>query len=291
MKNINRKLRIIVGIFFLFICCVLTIYFFRKPLISKILPDVEQVGSIHIEIRNDTCYLSSKLSIRNKTFLRIGIDSIKYKISLLDSIYINSERSIGIVLSGYENEIIDFSLKIPYKRIIKELNRQRKMGDSTSYSIDLSLQYATVFGKHELPVTKSARIKIPQPPEIEVVEIKYNNIRRKKILANALIKIINYTPVTLSITELNYDMQILNQGYVKGKYCIPVNIKPNQTTYINLPVEINVNRIGKTIFQIVTNKDTYDYTLKMNAVLSSSDPFKKSFLIDIAKTGKMELRQ
>lgn len=291
MKVESRKLRIIVRIFFLLICCGVTIYFFRKPLISKILPEVEQVGSICIEIKNDTCYLSSKLSIRNKTFLQIGIDSIKYKISLLDSVYINNEESIGIVLSGYENEIIEFSLKIPYKRIIKDLNRQRKMGDSTSYSIDLSLQYSTVFGKHELPVTKSARIKIPQPPEIEIVGIKYKKVRKKKILADALIKIINYSPVRLSITELTYDMKIHNQGYIKGKYSIPVDVKPSETTYINLPIEINVNRIGKTIFQIVMNKDTYGYTLKMNAVLSSTDPFEKYFLIDIAKTGKMELRE
>ena len=50
---------------------------------------------------------------------------------------------------------------------------------------------------------------------------------------------------------MRYTMNILKQGNLKGDYKEQINIKPNETTYINLPIIINVNNIGKTIFAIL----------------------------------------
>ncbi len=45
----------------------------------------------------------------------------------------------------------------------------------------------------------------------------------------------------------------------------------------------------KTLFNVLINKDLYDYTLKLKATLESSSPIKDTFTIDIFKIGKMEL--
>jgi LEA14-like dessication related protein len=216
---------------------------------------------------------------------------MKYKVSLFDKAYLQSQRYIGMLLRGYGTDTLDFSLKIPYVTIIKDLKAERKKGDSASYSINISLQYSTALGKAEMPITKSAKIKIPQPPELEVVEIKYKKVHLKSILADAKIKIINYSDVNLSIKEMSYSMKILEQGNLQGTYTEPIHIKPNGTTYINLPIEINPINLGKTIFEMIINKDTYDYTLTMNAILESTDLLKESFHIDLIKNGKMELKK
>jgi len=86
-------------------------------------------------------------------------------------------------------------------------------------------------------------------------------------------------------------MKILNQGNLKGNYSDAINIKPNGTTFINLPLEINVKNIGKTIFEVLINKDNYDYILTLNAILESSNPLKESFHIDLTKNGKMDIKK
>jgi len=267
------------------------IFNFRAQIIAHFIPAVKQIGVIDIRVKNDTTYISSKLTVKNKTFLKIDINSIKYKVSLFDKTYLQSEKLIGLVLHGYKEDTVDFSLNIPHVTILNDLSAERKKGDSASYSIAISLQYSTIFGKSEIPINKSSKLKIPQPPEIEVVEIKYKKVRLKTILADVKIKIINYSAVNLSIKDMSYSMNILKQVNLKGRYDETTDIKPNETTYINIPIEINVNNIGKTIFQIIINKDNYDYTLTLNAILESSDPMQQSFHIDITKSGKMELRK
>jgi LEA14-like dessication related protein len=281
------------GIFILVIVIITggVIFIFRARIIAHFIPAVEQIGVIDIKVKNDTSYISSKLAVKNKSFLKIEIDTIKYKVSLFDKTYLQRQKLIGLVLPAYGIDTLDFSIKIPYITILKDLRVERKKGDSASYSINISLQYSTLFGKVEIPISKSAKLKIPQPPEINIVEIKYKKIRLKSILADATIKIINYSAITLSIKEMSYSMNILKQGNLRGNYRKPINIKPNGTTYINLPIEINLKNIGKTVFEIIINKDNYDYTLTLNAIMESSYPLKEIFHIDLNKNGKMELRK
>jgi LEA14-like dessication related protein len=267
------------------------ILIFRAQIIAHYMPAVRQIGEIHIKVKSDTTYISTKLVIKNKTFLKIEIDTIKYKISLFNKMYLQNEKFIGVVLHGYREDTIDFSLKIPYIKIIKDLSVERKKGDSASYSVAISIHYSTAFGDAEIPINKSAKLKIPQPPELEVVEIKYKKIRLKKILADATIKIVNHSAFTLSIKEMSYSMHIFKQGNLKGSFREPINIKPNETTYINIPIEINPKNLGKTIFEIIFNKDNYDYALTLNAVMETSYPLKEIFHIDLARSGKMELRK
>jgi len=287
-----KKLKII-GIVLLVFVLVAggTFYIFRTQIKKHFIPTIQLEGDINIKVKNDTSYISAKVSVNNKTFLKIKIDTLKYTITLFDKVYMQSEKYINLTLQGYHKDTIDLSVKVPYMAIIKDLKEERKKEDSIDCSINIFLQYATFFGRSEKPINKSTKIKIPQPPELEIVEIKYSKIHLKTILADAKIKIINHSALNLAIKDISYNMNISEQGNLKGNYKEPVYIKPNETTYITLPIKINVNNIGKTVFQIIVNKDNYDYTLTLKAILESTDPFKESFNIDIAKSGKMELRK
>lgn len=268
-----------------------TAFIFRAKLIAYFVPSVDQVGDIHIFVKNDTSYVNTILVVKNHSFLKIEMDTIRYKVSLFDKTYLQNEQSLGVQLPGYGNDTVNFSLKIPSAAIIKDIKAERKKDDSASYSINVSLQYTTAFGTSEIPITKSAKLKIPQPPELKVMDIKWKKVRFKSIHALANIKIINYSPVTLAIKELSYSMNILNHGNLKGTYKKLTIIKPHGTTFIDLPLEINVEKIGKTLFQILINKDNYNYVLTLNALIASSYPMTASFQINMVKTGHMELKK
>ncbi len=267
------------------------VFIFRFRLIKHFAPAVKQIGDINIVVKNDTSYITAILVIQNKSFLEIEIDSIDYKIALFEKTYIQNKKNLGIHLSAYGNDTIDFSLKIPFVEIIKDLKVERKRGDSASYSIIISLQYATAFGKGKIPINRAAKLKIPQPPELKVIDIQWKKVRLRSIRAIAKIKIINYSPVALTIKEISYSMNVLNQGTLKGHYKNPIRIKPKATSYIDLPLEIEVTNLGKTLFQVLVNRDHYDYALTLNAAMESSGLVKESFQMNLIKNGKMELRK
>lgn len=285
------KKRIAITILILLIITAGVLYFLRDSIKARFMPAVEQLGDIYIKVENDTCYVHSKMSVKNNSPLEIGIDTIKYKVSMFGKTYLQNNTSLGIMLKNNASDTIDFALKIPYKIIIKDLKAERKKGDSASYFIDISLQYSTFLGKAEMPISKTAKIKIPQPPEIEVVEIKYEKVRFKAILANVKVKITNFSEVNLSINDMTYSMNVLKQGELNGKHTKQIDIKPNETTYVEFPIEISPINIARTFFDVLINKDSYDYTLKLDAILEAKDPIKQSFKINLSKSGTMELKK
>jgi LEA14-like dessication related protein len=267
------------------------VYVFRIQIREYFTPTIEQIGDIRIVVKNDTSYVSAKLVVHNKLFIKIDIDTIDYKISFFEKTYLQSKNGLGIKLPSYGSDRFDFSIKIPLHTIIKDIKKERKRKDSTIYSVDISIQYSTIFGKAKIPVSRTAKIKIPHPPDLKIVDIKWSKVKLKSIKAIAKIKIINYSPVTLKIKNLSYNLKVLKQGNIKGNYKKTIIIQPKSTTFIELPLEINVKHIGKTLFQILINNDRYNYTLQLNASLESSGPVKETFELDLVKSGIMELKK
>lgn len=274
-------LLVVIGVFFIF----------HKKIIAHFIPVVEQVGDIYLEIKDDTTYVNSKLVVQNRSFLKIEIDSIKYKISLFEKIRIQSEKFLGLSLPKYGSDSIDFAFKIPHVAILKDIKTERTKKDSAGYSVIVSLHYTTIFGSSEIPINLSGKLKIPQPPDIKIVELKWTKVRRKSLLANVKIQITNFNNLALSVKDLNYSMNIVERGNIKGKYEKSIHIKPLGTTTITFPIEIKTDHIGKTILDILLNKDQYKYTFQLNAKMESAEPNKITFNLDLFQKGKIELKK
>lgn len=266
-------------------------YIYRKQIVAHFVPAVEQIGDIFINVKSDTTYVSSRLALKNKSCIKIKIDSIKYQVSLFDKVYLKNQKFIGLDLLAYGDDTIDFALKIPYLTILKDLKAERKKGDSANYSINVSLLYSSVFGNVEIPINHTAKLKIPQPPDINIVDIKYNKVRMKYIIADIKIEVVNHSDVTLSINDINYKMNILKRGNIEGNFKKSIDIKPNGKTIIVVPIEIIIKHFGKIIYEVIFNKDQYDYSLTIDALIESTVPFKQSFQINLTKNGTMELKK
>jgi LEA14-like dessication related protein len=289
MKKVKRKVSIVLIII---VVSVGLGYIFRKKLLAPFIPEVEQTSDIRIRIKNDTSFVSARLAVKNRSFLKIGIDTISYQVALSNKTYLQNTKSLGIQLPAFGSDTVDFSIKIPYVAILKDLKEERqKKTDSIGYSINITVGYSTIFGAAEMPVKKSAKLKIPQPPELEIEQIKWEKVRLKSIQATAMIKVINHNDIALSIKDIRYKMKISKEGVLKGDYKKLIAIKPSANTFIELPIEIDLNHIGKTLFNVLRNKDTYDYTLSLEATLETSHPLQESFHLDITKSGNIELKK
>ncbi|WP_317898069.1 LEA type 2 family protein [Aurantibacillus circumpalustris] len=288
MKKIKRIISIVFIILVIASCLG---YVFRSKLSTPFIPTVEQTGDILISVERDTSFVTASFIVTNQFFLKIEIDTLLYKVALLNKTYLQNKKSLGIKLPAYGSDTVDFSLKIPYVAILKDLKTERKKGDSIGYSVDIDLGYSTIFGAAKIPIKKSAKIKIPQPPELKIEQIKWKKIRLKYIQAIARVKIINYSVVNLSVQDIRYTMDISKQGSLQGTYKKAISIRPFGTTFIDLPIEIEIKNIGNTLFKILVDKDTYDYTLALEATLESTIPLEESFHLKLTKSGKIELKK
>jgi LEA14-like dessication related protein len=269
-----------------------TVYFlYKEKLIAYFIPKVEQIGDIEIKIKNDTSYISTRLVVRNGSFLKIQLDTLKYKIALFDTTYLESSKYLGLTLPGYGSDSLDFSFKVPHIAIINHLREERYKQDSAGYSVNVFLQYTTALGSSEMPISKTGKLKIPHPPKLSIEDIKWTKLRFKTLKADVQIKIINYGDVAIDIKDLHYTMNIQEHADLKGVYSKAISIKPNAVTMITVPIEINTKHIGKTVLDVMRNKDQYNYTLLLEAFLESKDTDKTTFHLNLSQKGELELKK
>jgi LEA14-like dessication related protein len=289
MKKVFRIAGII--LLLLIVAAVILVLLNPKKIVGYIVPEIKQVNEINIVLKGDMAYLNSKLTVKNKSIFNIAIDSIKYNIELMGKEYIQSEKYLGLKLKPAMVDTIDFSITVPYKEILHDLKEERKKGDSTDYTINVSLIYSTVFGNAVLPYKKTDFVTIPKPPELEIVHVHYHKVRLTHFSADVNVKLINPNNLDMTIKQFNYDIDISKRGNIVGSYLEPIHIKPKSETLVILPIEVEMKHIAKTLYDVITNQDNYDYVLKLDALVESPDPQQEPIHINLYKAGKMELKE
>lgn len=283
--------RMLILILALLLILAVVVFLYRKQIIGHYVPEFEQKGEIQLEMKNDSVYLKSVISIRNKAFFRISLDSVFYKVSIHDQLYLKKEKVIAKELKAYQKDTFVFMLGIPFNTIMKDLRKAGRYSDSTQYLVQLILYFNTPIGKLEIPFRKSAKFKLPEFPIIEIVEVEFTKWGLNRIKAFVKIKINNSSHVRIKIHDLKYYMQIYRAGIVYGGYDQEILLDSNKTTLVNLPILINPSNFGKTILRILLNKDIYHYKLNLHAILETSGPIKDTFLLNVVKNGQLELRK
>lgn len=270
--------------------CLVTLYHYRVAIISYIVPDVTS-DTINIVIKNDTAYVHTKLIAKNKSIIPLQIDSIKYKIGLMHKVYLHEEKYLGIHLESRATDTFEFSLKIPVGQLMRDLKEVREKTKQANYSILVSLQYSTIFGRIDLPINAGAKFQIPTPPEIYVVKIDYTKIKLDYMLADVRVKVTNFNEIKMTIATINYTLVVPDQGTAIGKYPKSITINPQSEMYVDLPVRIELDHFLHNLRDIAEDKDVYDYILTCHAVLKPFKEGQKPMIIEITKLGTLELKK
>jgi LEA14-like dessication related protein len=84
-------------------------------------------------------------------------------------------------------------------------------------------------------------------------------------------------------------MNVIKEGTVKGLYPKEINVLPKSELYVTIPVEVNIDHIGKTVIEIITNKDTFKYGLAIDGTIELTNSKKGPSHIHLTKEGTLEL--
>ncbi|MFM9986403.1 MAG: LEA type 2 family protein [Flavobacteriales bacterium] len=289
MKRMIRRIGIALGV--LVVLTAAAVFIFRKQILHHYSPQIEQLGHIELRVMDDTTYVNTKLAIHNMTSLKIEIDTLSYVISLFDKVYLKNSTDINASMLSHGHDTIDFKFKIPHAELLKDAKKARKIDDSASYAIDASIQFVAFFGRFDVPVSRTSKIRIPEPPELEILDMKYEKWGLKHIRALSTIKVENRNEVALTIRTLRYSLNIPGRVDLEGDYKENIVIKPRGETTFELPLEIDLQKIGKTILDIITDRDVYNYKLHIVAQLETTEPVTQTFHVDVLKNGSMELKK
>jgi len=293
MKIKFKKGKIFLIILVIVIIPIICYYIFNlKKAINLIFPGINEISLIHIDLKKDSALLRLYVFVQNKMPYKMVIDTLNFEIKLNGYKMVEETVPIQIDQKWFETDTIELPVNISLKEIKKTLGDLQGQ-DSTDMEINFNIVCNTLIGRQKIDFNRKIRIASPIPPKVTILKLEHKKYNMKDKTSEAVIKIEiinNGKNLDLQLTEISYNLQILNTLLSNGIIALPINIKPESSQIVDIPIIIEYNSPFKTAWLIVTDNDIlkYDLNLKCNVKVDNINDF-KPIPVEIDATGAIEL--
>ena len=95
---------------------------------------------------------------------------------------------------------------------------------------------------------------LPIQPKIEIEKVKFEKFGLKNSELMLHLRITNFNTYQVQINKLHYQFKIKDYLSAEGYKAGTVEIKPKQTTFAQIPMQIEMKHVGKMIRELIKNK-------------------------------------
>lgn len=268
------------------------LYFYLNPkrALEFVVPSLNSVNNIGLEIKGDTAYLNVFSVMENKAPYNINIRSIAYTVRLGEVDILTEKNVLNLKQDPKQIDTVGLSVRLPYLtigKLIKDLQGR----DSTTVALKFNITYNTLFGEVTIPASYTIPIKTPNPPQVTLNKIRlgFFNFKEMRFQLILDLDLENKNSWELSLDDISYDAEFGDNLTGKGELDEVLTIGSKATTNIRLPVVISVTKPMEVIWDIITNKDRMDYTLNLRGKLIQTKLDRKDIPFDVILTGNAEL--
>lgn len=247
------------------------VYFviYPKKLAKVILPDFNKVEELNAMIRNDSLYLNARGVFQSETFLPLNVDSLQYNFFVEDCVLYENKKLVDLHLSPGESDTVNVAIYVPFDRI-RHVSKYIHEKDSVTIGTDCKVVYK-YFGRHiSVKFTKKGRILRPVPPKITLAGLEKKRIKHwgRRIDTWAKLKVVNESKkLNLEISDLKYAIRMGDKIRGHGRYAAPIDLKPQTTMIVSIPVSLSVSKPLKTAYKLLVAKDKVHYDLEASALV------------------------
>jgi len=263
-----------------------------KKALNLILPNLNEINNIHIDLKNDKALANLAIVVQNKMPYKMVIDTIHFEIKLNGSKLAEETIAVELNQSKYDTDTVQLPIHLSVKKIQKVIGALEKL-DSTDLDLNFSIVYNTFLGKEKFHFKKKIRIACPVIPQIKIlkVERKKYSFKNRTIAAIVKIKIINNgIYLDLQLNELTYNLNIKNTLSSKGIIAKSINVKPSSTIIVEIPIDLKLDNPLKTAWLIAIDKDILKYQLNIKSNVKINNVKNINIIpIELDATGVLEL--
>jgi LEA14-like dessication related protein len=293
MKIKFKKGKILLIILVIVIISIICYFIFNpKKAINLIFPGINEISFIHIDLKKDSALLKLYVFVQNKMPYKMVIDTLNFEVILNGYKMVEETVPVQIDQKWFETDTIELPVNISLKEIKKTIGDLQGQ-DSTDMEINFNIVYNTLIGREKVNINRKIRIASPIPLKITILKLEHKKYNMQDKTSEAVLKIEiinNGKNIDLQLNEISYNLQIINTLFSKGIVIRPINIKPESSQIVDIPIIIEYSSPFKTAWLIVTDNDIlkYDLNLKSNVKVNGITDL-KAIPVEIDATGTMEL--
>ncbi|MBD3225905.1 MAG: hypothetical protein GF313_14345 [Caldithrix sp.] len=286
-KFLGIQTIIIIVFSLLLVSCTEFLKMLQETTIEK--PNVQPKKIEITDFNFNTADMLLNVAINNPNSLGIDLQSYGYDLLIEGASFLKGRQDQGLHIEANGQSIIAVPFTITYKDLF-ETFKNLKNKDSLNYQVDMDLSFELpILGTLSIPVSKTDNLMVPRLPDVKLHTIQLDKIGFTGADLAVKIKVNNENPFSVLLDKLDYDLTINGARWADGRITEDIQIDKKGDSMLEIPLSLNFFEIGRSAYQLLSNRSELNYTLQGNADFKSSLPMLDAFKLPFNKKGSINV--
>ncbi|MGV3586019.1 MAG: LEA type 2 family protein [Adhaeribacter sp.] len=261
-----------------------------KKIVDYVVPELKLAQIQVTNLTAEKADMKMNMLLDNPGPVGFSLDSLFYTVSIEGNEIARTTYPDSLRLEARDSTTVELPLTIYHDKLADLLKRLEQEGrDSATYAINATIfTDMALIPKDKLNMKIEKRLPVIRIPEIKVTDIKMKDVglRGATMVVETSIKNKNVYP--MRFTDMNYRVQVDNNGWMEGSKPGTINIPAKSTAPLTIPLEIKLKEMGKNALDLIRKGTDVHYDLRMNTKLASDAQVLKESKISLTSSGKLK---
>jgi LEA14-like dessication related protein len=165
--------------------------------------------------------------------------------------------------------------------------------DSVPYLVNLSTDLEIpVLGTRSIPVSSKGYIPVPKLPTFRIDDFELTKFSLAGSVVTLKMRVANPNYFAVTYSNATYALKVNGEEWLNSRLNRSIEIMPKSDVVLSIPIDVNLQRWGTTVYRILTRGEEFEYALNGKGDLRVGLPdFPDLLGIPFNVSGKQRIEQ
>lgn len=233
--------------------------------------------------------LTYDIKVDNPNALSVQMLAYDYNLDINDHSLVTGDQKKELAIEASGASTFQVPMRLNFTDIYRSVQSLRN-ADQVSYSFLSNLTFdLPIVGQTKVPVRKEGQIPLLKRPKINLEDITVTGINLSSADINLQLRFDNPNGFGIEVNALNYDLMINGDQWADGTALQGTTIKEKGVTMLNIPISLNITKIGMSAYRLLTGGESFDYQIKGDFDLNARHELLGQTTFDFLRSGNLSV--
>ncbi len=233
--------------------------------------------------------LTYDVAVKNPNSVSIQMLAYDYTLDFNDNTLAKGKQQERLAIEASGESVIQIPMTLNFQDLYAATQSLQNT-DEAAYRLASNLTFdLPVMGRTELPVSKKGTLPVLKMPEIHFEDWSIENVSFSSAAINVQLAFDNPNNFGINVNSLDYDLMINGDRWANGNALQGARIEKKSVTKLNIPISVDMSKVGMSTLQSLTGSQQLDYRVKGNFDLNLQHPMLGQTTFDFDRSGELSL--
>lgn len=262
----------------------------QKALLKE--PTVEYRSVLVQGLNFDSVNLLLEFAVTNPNALDLNASAYRWNVSIGEKQFVSGASQSPLSVAGKSTSVVQIPITIGFKDLFAAFG-DLSANDSVPYQVSLNTDLEIpVMGTRSIPVTSKGYIPVPKLPTFRIDDFELTKFSLAGSVVTLKLRVANPNYFALTYSNATYALNVNGEEWLNSRLNRSIELMPKSDVVISIPIDVNLQRWGTTVYRILTRGEEFDYALSGKGDLNVGLPdFPDLLAIPFNVSGKQRIEQ